>query len=290
MTAPGLVLVSHNSLADLRRAIASATDAGFARIVVADAGSTDGTAATIAATFPQVRVLELPNLGYGACANLGVRQLGADRVVIANADVTFEPDSAAAFDASLDDREVGIVGPLVVHPDGTRQHSARLEPGVLTAVLHAIGGLWWPTNPWTRRYRGADLDVDRRQPVDWVSGCCLAVRRDVFEQLNGFDPGYFLFLEDVDLAHRARAAGHRVVFDPSVRVVHRVGGAIDRDRPAARRAHARSLVRWTRRRHGVLPAALVAVCVRFWRLSASVFDRTRGRRRPSTGEQTEQRT
>lgn len=290
MTSPGLVLVSHNSLADLREAIASARDAGFARIVVADAGSTDGTAATIAATFPEVRVLELPNLGYGACANLAVRQLVADRVVIANADVTFEPDSAAAFDASLDDRGVGIVGPLVVHPDGTRQHSARLEPTVVTAVLHAIGGLWWPTNPWTRRYRGADLVVDRRQPVDWVSGCCLAVRREVFDELNGFDPGFFLFMEDVDLAHRARAAGHQVIFDPSVRVAHRVGGALDQDRSAARRAHARSLVRWTRQRHGVIAAALVAFCVRLWRLSALAYDRTRGRQRPSTGEQTERRT
>ena len=289
MTAPGLVLVSHNSLADLRAALESAQAAGFEKIAVADAGSTDGTVATIAATFSQVRVLELPNLGYGACANLAVRQLGTDRLVIANADVIFEPGSAVAFDAALGDRDVGIVGPLVVHPDGTRQHSARNEPGILTAVLHAILGLWWPANPWTRRYRGADLAVDERQPVDWVSGCCLAVRREVFDELGGFDPGYFLFMEDVDLAHRARAAGHQVVFDPSVRVTHRVGGALDRDRPAARRAHARSLVRWTRQRHGRLAAALVALGVRLWQLSAALFDRTRGRRRPSTGEQTEHR-
>lgn len=287
MTAPGLVLVSHNSLADVRLAIHSAREAGFSDIVVADAGSTDGTVATLRAESPDVRVLALANRGFGASANAGAAQLAGDHVVVANADVTFSRDAAAAFARSFADPRVGIVGPLVLYPDGTRQHSARQELSGVAAIAHAALGLWWPSNPWTRRYRGADLPAGECRPVDWVSGCCLAVRRNVFEQLGGFDPGFFLFMEDVDLAHRVRAAGYQVMFDPSVSVVHRVGGALNSDRRAARRAHAASIVRWSRKRHGRLVGTLVFVGARAWELSALVYDRTIGRHHPSTGEKTE---
>ena len=287
MIPPGLVLVTHNSKADVRRAIESARLAGFEHIVVADAGSTDGTAAELGASHPDVRVLELANLGYGACANEAVRTATKGDVVIANADVAFTPGAASGFASALQQADVGIVGPLVRHPDGSRQLSARQHPGLLAALLHALLGLWWPANPWTRRYRGVDLAIDKQQDVDWVSGCCLAVHRPLFEELGGFDPGYFLFMEDVDLAFRARQAGRRVVFAPSIEVIHRVGGVLDQDRPAARREHARSMVRWVRRRHGPVAGALASVGVRGWLFSATVFDRTRGRRRPSTGERIE---
>ncbi|MDX1510878.1 MAG: glycosyltransferase family 2 protein [Nitriliruptorales bacterium] len=287
MTPPGLVIVTHNSKADVQRAIESARGAGFGHIVVADAGSTDGTAAALLAAHPDVHVLQLANLGYGACANEAVRSATTGDVVIANADVFFSPGAAPGFAAALAAPRVGIVGPLVRHTDGSRQLSARRHPGLLAALLHAILGLWWPANPWTRNYRGADLATDKPQDVDWVSGCCIGIRRPVFDELGGFDPAYFLFMEDVDLAFRAREAGHRVRFDPSIEVVHRVGGALDQDRPAARRAHARSMVRWARQRHGPVVAALVAVGVRGWLVSTAVYDRTRGRWRPSTGERSE---
>lgn len=279
---PSLVVVTHDTLGDVRRAIASAREAGFESVVVADAGSTDGTVEAL--SIEDVRVLALPNLGFGGSANRGVAATESEVVVIANADVTFSPGSAKQFAEALSDGAIAAVGPLVHNPDGSRQYSARFHPGLLAAMLHALLGLWWPSNPWTRHYRGADLATDRPGDVDWVSGCCVAVRRDAFDRVGGFDPGYFLFMEDVDLCGRLRAAGGRVVFDPTVAVTHRVGGSLDRDRAAARRHHARSIGRWVSRRHGPLAGLLATVGAQCWRVGARLFDRTIGRGRPSTGE------
>lgn len=279
---PSLVVVTHDTLIDVRRAIASAREAGFASIVVADAGSSDGTVEGLA--DQDVRVLALPNLGFGGCANRGVAAVDSDIVVIANADVTFEPGTAKQFAEALSDSSIAAAGPLVRYPDGRRQLSARMHAGLLAAILHAMFGLWWPSNPWTRRYRGADLSLVEPQDVDWVSGCCVAVRREVFDQVGGFDPGYFLFMEDVDLCDRMRAAGGRVVFDPSVSVTHRVGGSLDRDRAVARRHHARSIGRWVRRRYGPVAGVLAVLGAQCWRVGARLFDVTLGRGRPSTGE------
>jgi N-acetylglucosaminyl-diphospho-decaprenol L-rhamnosyltransferase len=279
---PSLVVVTHDTLTDVQRAIASAREAGFTSIVVADAGSRDGTVDAL--DGDDVRVLALPNLGFGGCANRGVAAAHAGVVVISNADVTFEPGTAKQFADALADETIAAAGPLVRHPDGSRQHSARIHTGVAGGILHAALGLWWPSNPWTRHYRGADLSTDRVHDVDWVSGCCLAVRRDAFEDIGGFDPGYFLFMEDVDLCDRLRAAGGRVVFDPTVSVTHRVGGSLDRDRASSRRHHARSISRWAWRQYGPVVGALATLGAQVWRLGARVFDLTLGRSRTSTGE------
>jgi GT2 family glycosyltransferase len=61
--------------------------------------------------------------------------------------------------------------------------------------------------------------------TDWVSGCCLAIRGELFQKLQGLDTGYPMFCEDVDLCRRTRELGFRVVYDPRSEIVHHVGGS-----------------------------------------------------------------
>lgn len=225
--------------------------------VVVDTGSDDGTADAVRRTFPHVRVLELANAGFGRGANAGVRATDAEVVVVANADVRFVDGAPVALATSVTEAaDVGVVGPRVRYPDGRHQASARSQPDPVTAVLHAL--LRWivPGNPWTVRYRQDDADPRRARDVGWVSGCTLAVRRSSFDEVDGFDPGYQLYLEDVDLAARLRDAGYRVRYDPRTTVIHRVGASTSARRFRALVWHARGLDRFVGRRYGAAARVL----------------------------------
>lgn len=281
-----VVVVSHETRDECLGCLA--TIPGTVPTVVVDTGSSDGTAAAVRAHFPAVRVLELANAGFGRGANAGVRATDAEVVVVANADVRFAPDGPGALAAAVTGGpRVGVVGPRVVYPDGRRQASARALPDPLTAVLHAV--LRWvvPGNRWTVRYRETDQDPDRAREVGWVSGCTLAVRRDAFDEVDGFDPGYPLYLEDVDLAARLADHGWQVRYDPRTTVVHRVGASTSSRRWRALTWHARGLDRYVTRRYGaagraVRPALRVALAG--WVLVTYLAERTLGRGRSTTGE------
>jgi N-acetylglucosaminyl-diphospho-decaprenol L-rhamnosyltransferase len=296
---PGVVIVAHDGRDDVL-ALLGDLDPGLP-VVVADAGSRDGTAAAVraAAAGRDLRLLELVNTGYGRAANAGVRALPAtvDVALVLNADVRLDGDVPHRLAARLAaDPALGAVGPRVRYPSGAAQASARRIPTLGTAVLHGLLGWWWPGNPATRGYR-ADPAAHRTRdgqggagaavPVDWVSGCAVAVRRTAFAAVGGFDPGYRLFVEDVDLCDRLAAAGWRVALVPDVAVTHRVGGATAARPLRARLAHARGLERFVAQR---LPAAArpAAVLLRpallLWAVAAAAATVVRRGRRSSTGE------
>ena len=262
MTAAGVVVVAHRSRADVLALLSDLDPA--TPVVVVDAGSADGTpeAVRAAGAGRPVRVLELANTGYARAANAGVRALpeGIACAVVLNADVRLAADVPARLAAVLAaDPGLGAVGPRVRYPSGAAQASARRLPGLGTALGHALLGWWWADNPATRAYRADPVAVAAPGaagdaavvPVDWVSGCAVALRRSALEAVGGFDPGYPLFVEDVDLCDRLAAAGWRVGLAPGIEVVHRVGGATASRPLRSRLAHARGLARFVGQR---LPA------------------------------------
>ncbi len=112
-----------------------------------------------------------------------------------------------------------------------------------------------------------DWDHTRAGPVDWVSGACMLVRRSAFEQVGGFDPAYFMYVEDVDLCWRLGQAGWTVGYEPAGRVVHTVGASSQLAPYRMILAHHRSLLRFANRttigpRRVVLPAVAAALGVR----------------------------
>lgn len=290
--AAGVVLVTHDTREEVLGALDTLADHP-GPVVVVDAGSSDGTADAVAAAHPHVHVLRLVNVGYGRAANAGVAALPGDVTVavVANADVRVAPAAIGRLVAALDtDPEVALVGPRVRYPDGAHQASARRLPDVGTAVRHAALGRLRPGNAATRRYHALDLtgpDVVDACDVDWVSGCAFAVRRADFDAVDGFDPGYRLFVEDVDLCVRLRAAGRRVRFEPSAVVEHRVG-ASTRHRPLrARLLHARSLDRYLSR-HGAGPVRLLRPLLwpglALWAAVTGAATARAGAARSTTGE------
>lgn len=290
---PAVVVVSHDTRDEAVACVRSAREAGARELVLVDSGSRDATAAAVRRDDPGVDVLELANVGFGRAANAGVARTTAETVVVANADVRFGQASLRVLHAGLAaEPSLGALGPAVVYPDGTYQASARRLPDPVTAVGHAILYRVWADNPFTRRYRDLDADPSRARDVDWLSGCTLAVRRTAFDAVGGFDPGYFLYVEDVDLAVRLREAGWRLRFEPAATVVHRVGASTRQRRLRSLLHHARGLDRFYGRHLArSLPARLLRPLVRLglagWVLTSLVWERVaswRGEARSTTGE------
>jgi N-acetylglucosaminyl-diphospho-decaprenol L-rhamnosyltransferase len=117
----------------------------------------------------------------------------------------------------------------------------------------------------------------------------LALRRTAFDAVDGFDPGYPLYLEDVDLAARLGDAGWRVRFDPRTTVVHRVGASTSARRWRSLVWHARGLDRFAARRYGAGPLGrllrpFLRLALACWVVVTAVAERTVGRSRSTTGE------
>jgi N-acetylglucosaminyl-diphospho-decaprenol L-rhamnosyltransferase len=219
-------------------------------LVVVDNASTDGSVAALRAALPDVAVLDAgANLGYAGAANLGIAATDAPIVAVCNPDIRVEAGTGVALVGRLEgDADLGAVGPAVLEPDGTRYPSARRNPSALVAAGHGALGRVWPTNPFTRRYRELDADPRAARDVDWVSGAAIWLRRDALEAVGGWDPRYFMYVEDVDLCWRLRRAGWRVAYEPGGTVVHVRGVSTDRHPYRMIVAHHRSLLRFASRR------------------------------------------
>jgi N-acetylglucosaminyl-diphospho-decaprenol L-rhamnosyltransferase len=170
------------------------------------------------------RYLPLPrNRGYGDAMNAAVATLPAtvEFVLISNPDVLLTP---GALDTLLgviaDDPAVAAVGPRILESDGRTYPSARAIPSLRNGIGHALFANVWPTNPFSRAYHNDSAEALRRRDAGWLSGACLLVRRSAFEALGGFDTGYFMYFEDVDLGFRLGKAGWRSVYEPDAVVVH----------------------------------------------------------------------
>ncbi|WP_285659526.1 glycosyltransferase family 2 protein [Actinomycetospora sp. NBRC 106375] len=218
------------------------------RVVLADNGSVDGAPEAAAAADDRVELLVIgENVGYGAAANRAVAGLPADVgwVLVANPDIVLGRGALDTLvDAGARWPRAGGLGPLI-RTGGEVYPSARLVPSLGRGVGHALFAAVWPENPWTRSYRQEGAVAERT--AGWLSGSCLLLRREAWASVDGFDPRYFMYFEDVDLGDRLGRAGWLNVYVPDAEVVHTGGHATDRDAATAARMlaeHHRSAYRF----------------------------------------------
>lgn len=221
------------------------------RVVMADNGSTDG-APEKAASRPEVDLLSTgENLGYGAAANRGVAEFSDAYgwVIVANPDIEWGPGSIDTLLEAADRwPRGGSFGPLIREPNGDVYPSARLLPSLGKGVGHAVVGRVWRDNPWTKAYRQSEGAITERT-AGWLSGSCLLLRRAAFDSVDGFDPRYFMYFEDVDLGDRIGQAGWQNVYVPSAEVTHIGGHATAKASEKMLAAHHASAYRYLADRH-----------------------------------------
>lgn len=192
------------------------------------------------------------NPGYGAAMNRAARDLptSVEWIVICNPDLVFQPQSIdRLLSSGRSDPTIGSLGPTIENVDGTQYPSARAVPSVSTGIGHALFANVWRSNPWTAAYRDSATASGLKKDAGWLSGACLLVRRSAFEQISGFDEGYFMYFEDVDLGFRLGRAGWRNVFEPSATVQHVGGHSTKTVSSEMVRAHHASARRFLARRY-----------------------------------------
>lgn len=222
------------------------------KVILADNGSTDGVPQRVAAQRANVEFVPTgANLGYGGGANRGVAELGDEYgwIVVANADVEWREGALdELLAAAARWPRGGSFGPLIREPDGSIYPSARLIPSLGRGVGHALFGKIWPANPWTRQYRQSEAAITERC-AGWLSGSCMLMRRVAFASVNGFDPRYFMYFEDVDLGERLGEAGWLNVYVPSAEIVHIGGHSTSQMSSRMLTEHHRSAYRYLADRH-----------------------------------------
>jgi GT2 family glycosyltransferase len=232
-------IVSFNTRALLDACLASVAAAGPAETVVVDNGSADGSIELVLDRHRGVRLIICErNQGYGAAANRAIAACSSAFVLLLNSDTVLAPGALRALETYLDDHpRAAVVGPRLVYPDGTLQRSTYPDPSVADTLLGETGlHLLTRRLPYLseRSLRTWRHDVARAVP--WVLGAALAIRREAFAAVGGFDEGFFLYGEEVDLCRRLAAAGYETHFAPVTSVVH-VGGASTRQRPGMQREY-----------------------------------------------------
>lgn len=261
------VVVDYDTGALLAECVRSLHDDGVAQVVVVENGDPQ-IARHALGDLPVPLVVTGRNLGFGAGANRGIAVSGdSPYVLVSNPDLRVHPGAATTLVAALDAHpEWAIVGPRILEPSGTEYPSARRFPSMRDAAGHALLALFWPDNPFSRRYRGEE-DEPVSRSVDWVSGACFCARRQALEELGGFDESYFMFAEDIDLCWRAHQAGWAVGVEPAAVVTHVRGVSRRRHPYRMLLAHHRSALRFASRRArgaevAALPAAAAVLGVR----------------------------
>jgi N-acetylglucosaminyl-diphospho-decaprenol L-rhamnosyltransferase len=237
MSAPGLdvVIVSYRSRELLRgclEALRAHPPAGPISVVVVDNASGDGTVEMVERDFPEVDlVATAENLGFAVATNLGARRGSAPLVLALNPDTAV---TAGALDAVISVLEshpdVAVAGPRLERVDGSLDHAARRSfPTPLSALGHFTGlGRREGASGRLAAYRAPEVESG---PVDAVNGAFMLMRRSAFEAAGGFDEGYWMYMEDLDLSYRLARAGWTSWYEPGATVRHVKGGSVDGARP-----------------------------------------------------------
>lgn len=233
MTAPtvDVVIVNYNTRDRTIEALDSlaALDLPWLRVILVDNGSTDGSAAAIAAAHLAATVIDAgENLGFARAVNRGVDASDADYVLLFNPDASAFPGSIESLVAFAEEHpDYGIYGGRTVRADGSADPSSCWgAPSLWSLVCYATlasavfkrSRLFDPESlgRWQR-------DSVREVPI--ITGCLLLARRDVWHAIGGMDERFFLYGEDAEFSTRAWRRGLRPVVVPTAVIQHDVGGS-----------------------------------------------------------------
>jgi GT2 family glycosyltransferase len=220
-----IVVLNWNGLADTRALLPTLArcrmpDGWRSHVLVVDNGSTDGSADALAREFPDVELLALPdNRRFAGGNNLGLARAlerGADAIMLLNNDTEADPALCERLLLALDqDGGAAAVAPLIYF-------------GAPSQVIWYAGARCSPALGLAQHRGLREIDSGRYRAIEetgYLTGCCLAAPRAVWERVGPLDERYFIYAEDADWCLRARAAGVRLLFVPTARLWHKVSAS-----------------------------------------------------------------
>jgi GT2 family glycosyltransferase len=253
-----VVIVSYNSAGELRDSVSPLAGVDSIRVIIVDNASQDATLDRVA-DLDVVAIPRSTNDGFAVGCNVGWQAGDAPYVCFLNPDASLTEEALRELVAVLEaDPALAVAAPLIREADGTLAHSMRRFPRIgfpfaRSVFLHRL----FPRASWVDEVVRDEERYRVRGAPDWVSGACLVVRRAALEAVGGWDEGFFLYGEDVDLCRRFRSAGWAVSFEPAVSVRH-LGGR-SAFRPGLLPVLAESRLRYARKYRSPLGVAATRV-------------------------------
>lgn len=233
-----LIIVNYNASECIVGCVLSALNQ-VDEVIVVDNASSDDSLAKLERAFSRDRRLKIvrnrENLGFAAACNIGAQASVGSHLFFLNPDCVLTADSVKRLLRVLhDDLDVGMVGGLLVNPDGTEQAGGRRAVPTPWRSFVRASGLSRFADRWPRLFFDFHL---HKQPlpshpieVEAISGACVLVRRAAMQDVGHWDEGYFLHCEDLDISMTLRGKGWKIMFVPDARIVHDKG-ACSRARP-----------------------------------------------------------
>jgi GT2 family glycosyltransferase len=224
-----ILIVNYRTYSELASCLESVRPflADDLEVIVVDHASDSVAAADLARRFAWIRVIGVSaNPGFAAGVNRAAGAASGRYVLLLNPDSIMDGDVPHRLASWLDEHDrVAVAGGRVRQSDGSIQASARRFPDLTTGFAGRTSWLTraWPANPWSRWNLVVRDEQHDPVEVDWVSGACLMVRREAYDEVGGMDEAFFLYWEDADLCFRLRRAGWSTVYNPRVGITHFTG-------------------------------------------------------------------
>ncbi|MEI6914198.1 MAG: glycosyltransferase family 2 protein [Armatimonadota bacterium] len=223
-------------------------------VFVVDNNSDDGSVEMVATEFPDVKLTASPeNLGFAKGNNLALHEACGDVQILLNPDTVVTEHALQKIFAYLQENpEVGAVCPDLPQPNGTLQVTSC---GYRPDFWRVFCQYFFLTRMFPRfaPFRGMNLVAGVHHepvPVEWLSGACLAARREVWQKVGHLDESWFMFAEDMEWCARAMRAGYQLHYLPGVTVYHIWGASSKGDAEAVSTMWLDSVASWHKREHG----------------------------------------
>ncbi len=193
-------------------------------IIIVDNASNDNSQKIVTNKFPNVTWIALKNnIGFGKACNVGAQESRGKYLFFINPDTLISQNTLkVTVDFFESNPDVGIMGPKIINPDGSFQPQCRRAfPTPFNAFAYMIGlSRLFPKSTLFGQYNLTYLSPDISMEIDAVSGSCMYVRKQLFNDLGGFDKAFFMYGEDLDLCAKCREKGYKVWYNPSTQVIH----------------------------------------------------------------------
>ena len=229
MSKVSIILVNYNGQQFLEGCLRSISnylrDTDY-EVIIVDNSSSDDSTKIIKDSFPSFQLIcSKTNLGFGKANNLAVKYAQGEYLLFLNTDtILIENTPKILSDYLKQNKEVGAIGARITFQDGSYQISCGKLSNLIVELLYKIRATL--DNRWHSFFSNLYNKIySEEKEVGWVTGACLMIRKDVFEELKGFDELFFMYFEDVDICKRVHDLGFKVVYYPKTSLIHLLGGS-----------------------------------------------------------------
>lgn len=228
-------------------------------VIVVDSGSVDGSPDLVKLKFPWIKlIVNESNIGFPRGNNIGLERAIGEHILLLNPDTEVFEDALQMMVDYLElNLSVGVVGPQLLNSDGTVQSSRRRFPSLAVGAVESTWIQPFVPDTYLDRFYFRDVADGAETDVDWLTGACLMVRREVIEQVGLMDEAYFMYSEELDWCRRIKNDGWRIVYLPRARVVHHVGKSSEQAVTERHINFQRAKLRYFRKYHGRTAAGLL---------------------------------